>query len=126
MNEKIKEIADFYGYEAQSRQLIEEMAELTQAINKMWRCDEGLIFTDKPFDQGLIFTDKPLADVLEEIADVEICLDYVKYLIERKFGRREGMVDEKLNENKNFKIERELERMKNILQRRGREWRSLS
>lgn len=115
MNEKIKEIADFYGYEAQSRQLIEEMAELTQAINKMWRCDEGLIFTDKPF-----------ADVLEEIADVEICLDYVKYLIERKFGRCEGMVDEKLNKIKNFKIERELERMKNILQRRGREWRSLS
>mgnify|MGYP005829319167 FL=1 len=35
--EKIKIIARYYGYEAQSRQLIEEMAELTQAINKLWR-----------------------------------------------------------------------------------------
>lgn len=35
----IRYIADHYGYEAQSRQLIEEMAELTQAINKMWRID---------------------------------------------------------------------------------------
>ena len=28
------EIADYYGYEAQSNQLIEECAELIQAINK--------------------------------------------------------------------------------------------
>lgn len=32
--DKIKKIARRYGYEAQSRQCIEEMAELTQAINK--------------------------------------------------------------------------------------------
>ena len=30
-NEAIKKIADTYGYDAQSRQLIEEMAELTEA-----------------------------------------------------------------------------------------------
>lgn len=35
--EKIQKIADTYGYDAQSRQCIEEMAELTQAINKFWR-----------------------------------------------------------------------------------------
>lgn len=34
---KIQKIADTYGYDAQSRQCIEEMAELTQAINKFWR-----------------------------------------------------------------------------------------
>ena len=36
MNEekKIRVIANHYGYDAQSRQCIEEMAELTQAINK--------------------------------------------------------------------------------------------
>ena len=33
-NEAIKKIADKYGYDAQSRQLIEEMAELTVALNK--------------------------------------------------------------------------------------------
>lgn len=40
MNEKMKCIADEHGYEYQSRQLIEEMAELTQAINKAWRYDD--------------------------------------------------------------------------------------
>jgi len=35
--EKIKLIADTYGYGPQSRQLIEEMAECTVAINKLWR-----------------------------------------------------------------------------------------
>ena len=35
-NEAIKKIADTYGYDAQSRQLFEEMAELTVAINKNW------------------------------------------------------------------------------------------
>jgi Spy/CpxP family protein refolding chaperone len=32
--QKIQKIAQTYGYDAQSRQCIEEMAELTQAINK--------------------------------------------------------------------------------------------
>ena len=36
---QIKKIAVTYGYDAQSRQCIEEMAELTQAINKYWRKD---------------------------------------------------------------------------------------
>ena len=35
--QKIHFIADYYGYEPQSRQLIEEMAELTVALNKAWR-----------------------------------------------------------------------------------------
>lgn len=35
--QKIQYIANHYGYEPQSRQLIEEMAELTVAINKAWR-----------------------------------------------------------------------------------------
>ena len=34
VKEKIKAIVEKYGYDAQSRQCIEEMAELTQAINK--------------------------------------------------------------------------------------------
>lgn len=39
--EKIKIIAEHYGYDSQSRQCIEEMAELTQAINKFWRNQLG-------------------------------------------------------------------------------------
>ena len=34
MDNRIKTIADHYGYEAQSRQCMEECAELIQAINK--------------------------------------------------------------------------------------------
>lgn len=41
MREKIIQIADKYGYDAQSRQCIEEMAELTQAVNKFWRKQLG-------------------------------------------------------------------------------------
>lgn len=37
IEKKIELIAERYGYEPQSRQCIEEMAELTQAINKLWR-----------------------------------------------------------------------------------------
>ena len=56
-NEAIKKIADTYGYDAQSRQLIEEMAELMVAmfsliigcflkclnslLMKKWRCRNG-------------------------------------------------------------------------------------
>lgn len=81
MNEKLQRIADYYGYEVQSRQLIEEMAELTKAINKLWRCENGLI------DQ-LVYMPPELRrsihldSAIEEIADVEICLEYVKYLLD--------------------------------------------
>ena len=39
MNKNVIEtISQYYGYDEQSRQLIEEMAELTQAINKYLVC----------------------------------------------------------------------------------------
>lgn len=37
VDERIVRISDEYGYDAQSRQCIEEMSELTQTINKFWR-----------------------------------------------------------------------------------------
>ena len=59
-------IANHYGFESQSRQLIEEMAELTQAINKHWRNH---------------FCKDTETKIVEEIADVEICLEQIKFLI---------------------------------------------
>ena len=80
MSEKLQRIADYYGYETQSRQLIEEMAELTQAINKLWRCENGL--TDQQvYMLPEVRCSIHLDSVIEEIADVEICLEYVKYLL---------------------------------------------
>ena len=95
--QKIKYIADHYGYEPQSRQLIEEMAELTVAINKAWR---------KTFDE----IDKiPNIDdeehIEEEIADVEIMLLQIKYLI--------GVGNEELLEIVEKKLDRQIERIKN-------------
>ena len=68
---KIQKIADTYGYDAQSRQCIEEMAELTQAINKFWRKDlkcGQLTTLEVP-----IGSPQELS-IIEEIADVQIML----------------------------------------------------
>lgn len=95
--QKIQYIADHYGYETQSRQLIEEMAELTVAINKMWRRHEYNT------------TSKELAEahynILEEIADTLIMILQIKYLI----GVREGELSEIIEQ----KLDRQIERIKN-------------
>lgn len=103
MDERIKYISDFYGYEVQSRQLIEEMAELTKAINKLWRFENGQKI---PQTKG-----KLEAEILEEIADVEICLDYFKYLFNIKTNNLNGVVEN----IKNFKLNREIKRIKERL-----------
>lgn len=72
----IKLIAEHYGYEPQSRQLIEEMAELTVAINKYYRADKS----GKSARDSLNLEYK-LQNITEEIADVEIMLEQVKFLI---------------------------------------------
>ena len=94
--QKIQYIADHYGYESQSRQLIEEMAELTVAINKAWR---------KTFDA----VDKlPNMDdeerIEEEIADVEIMLSQIKYLL--------GVEERELSRIVESKLYRQIERIK--------------
>lgn len=94
--QKIQYIADHYGYEPQSRQLIEEMAELTVAINKAWR---------KTFDA----VDKlPNMDdeerIEEEIADVEIMLSQIKYLL--------GVEERELSRIVESKLDRQIERIK--------------
>lgn len=68
--EEIKKIAEHYGYEAQSNQLIEECAELIQAISKHLRAKE--------WDKEQI----ALENLIEEIADVEIMLEQIKYLLQ--------------------------------------------
>ena len=97
--QKIQYIADHYGYEPQSRQLIEEMAELTVAINKAWR---------KTFDA----VDKlPNMDdeerIVEEIADVEIMLRQIKYLL--------GVDEDELSQIAERKLDRQIERIKNAV-----------
>lgn len=95
MEEKIKIIAERYGYEPQSRQLIEEMAELTQAINKLWR------------KQNFGESSKEIAEahdnLQEEMADVIIMLWQIKGLL--AIGDRElSVIIER-------KLDRQMERI---------------
>ena len=97
---KIQKIADAYGYDAQSRQCIEEMAELTQAINKFWRKDlkcGQLTTLEVP-----IGSPQELS-IIEEIADVEICITQMKYLL--------AIREEDINKVIEQKLDRQLERI---------------
>ena len=102
MIDKMQRIADYYGYEAQSCQLIEEMAELTKAINKLWRCENGLI-DQLVYMPPELRRSMYLKSVIEEIADVGICLEYVKYLLD--------IATEDVDKVKEAKVERELNRI---------------
>lgn len=94
-------IANRYGYESQSRQLIEEMAELTVAINKLWRverfCDRKNIMDVKGFSYP------ETKEIIGEIADVEIMLAQIKHLLD---------CQDEVEQEKERKIFRQLERMK--------------
>lgn len=96
------ENAKYFGYEAQSNQLIEECAELIQAVNKYRRAAAGLgepVAEDK----------KALAldNLIEEIADVEIMLEQIKHLLK--------IPDEDLLAYKQFKVNRTRERIEGRL-----------
>ena len=90
-------IASHYGYEHQSRQCIEEMAELTKAINKHWRKE---IPNRNNYEL--------LQGIYEEIADVEVCLEQMKILL-NCHGEVEAM--------RNYKINREIKRITESLER---------
>ena len=65
MDKELKTIANHYGLRVQMRQLIEEMAELTQVICKVERYD----------------LDTVRDHLVEEVADVEVVLEQVIYLL---------------------------------------------
>ncbi len=103
IKDKIKLIADTYGYDAQSRQCIEEMAELTQAINKLWRAKNNVVNatteTEKMRYEFLFLTKKK--NLVEEIADVQIMLWQMEHLLNADAS---SIIEQKLD--------RQLERIK--------------
>ena len=103
-NEAIKKIADTYGYDAQSRQLIEEMAELMVSINKLWRVEKFCESKDILDIKG--FSVPETRNVIEEIADVTIMLEEIKYLLQ--------ISDTDINEIIEQKLNRQLERMRRM------------
>lgn len=101
IKKKIQKIAQKYGYDAQSRQCIEEMAELTQAINKFWR--KQLDCGKKTVLEVPIGTPEE-QHIEEEIADVIITIENVKHLLAIKEESIEKIMEEK--------VARQLERIK--------------
>lgn len=83
MKEKLRKIADHYGYVKQLCQTMEECGELTVACNKYLRS-------------------RDVSGLIEEIADVEIMTEQLKYLMNI------GIYVNKAKENK---IARQLERI---------------
>jgi hypothetical protein len=65
MDKDLRNIAEHYGLRVQMRQLIEEMAELTQVICKAERYD----------------LDTVREHLVEEVADVQVVLEQVIYLL---------------------------------------------
>lgn len=87
--QKIQYIADHYGYESQSRQLIEELSELIQAV-----CKHNRAFGGKEKDA-----------IIEEIADVEIMILQIEYILGVSAMKLDNMIESKLD--------RQIERIKN-------------
>lgn len=84
-----------FGGNAQIDVAVEEMAELTQALVKAKR-----YATDKEFDRFR-------ANVIEEIADVEIMLEQLRII----FGSHEKEIDDV----KTFKLKRLADRLKEMI-----------
>lgn len=99
MQDKLKIIAEHYGIENQSIQLMEEMAELTIALNKYRRSSkiEHQTISESIDEQFII------EQIIEEICDVEIVLEQIKYLLNHSSSE--------LAIWKQRKIERQLERI---------------
>lgn len=100
-DEAIKKIADNYGFSEQSRQLYEEMAELIIATNKAYRLQKSNACPF--FDEVAMERKNAFNNVIEEIADVTIMLEQIKYLL--------SISDTDINEIIEQKLNRQLERI---------------
>ena len=94
-------IADKLGYEEQSMQLIEEMAELTQAISKYRRYDDK----------------EDLLNLIEELCDVNIVLEQVIYLLSKKI---KDAMNVDLIKYFNDDVEYKINRTKKRIERTGK------
>ena len=94
---KVLEIINHYGLSAQLDQLIEECAELIQAINKHKRaCGNG-----QPVKMDTLSS---LINVLEEIADIEVVIDELKAYAPDNITT--------INDIKTKKVQRQINRIK--------------
>ena len=98
MDNELKKIAEHYGYEAQSNQLVEECAELIQAVSKYRRATAGVGQPLADYHRTVA-----LENLIEEIADVEVMIEQVKYLLQ--------IPEDEIEAVKLFKVNRTKDRM---------------
>lgn len=96
--QKIQHIADHYGYEPQSRQLIEELSELIQAV-----CKHNRAFGGKQLSESRECPEKDA--IIEEIADVTIMMCQIQHILGIGNLDLDSKIEQKLN--------RQIERIKN-------------
>lgn len=106
MEKKCLEIARYYGFDAQTNQLIEECAELIQAVNKYKR----QFLRGQPVRESSDGK-TPRDMIVEEIADVEVMLCQIKYLLH--------ITDLEVEDIAENKIERTMMRMEESNEREG-------
>lgn len=83
-----KQICKHYGIESQKMILMEECAELIQAVSKLTRAEQG----GKAFEKI-----QAAVDLVEEMADVQIMIEQVlKYYFKDGDSRVNYFIDEKL------------------------------
>lgn len=92
-------IADVYGQKNQQVILIEEMAELTQALCKISRMQ--ILGTD-PMPDEQDFYDQVMDNLIEEMADVSLVLDQMIHLLD---------CGDRVRQIKKLKAQRTIERM---------------
>ena len=96
--QKIQYIADHYGYEPQSRQLVEELSELIQAV-----CKHNRKFYGK---MPLYSRACPELDaIIEEMADVTIMMCQIQHIL--------GIGNLDLDSKIERKLDRQIERIRN-------------
>ncbi len=99
MKNELQYIADHYGFENQCSQLVEKMAELMVAINEYKRAHKSKVKTIS-HDIDMEYYKHCIA---AEIADTEIMLEQVKYLLNCEDDVNDIMIS---------KIERQMKRIK--------------
>ena len=97
--QKIRYIANHYGFENQSRQLMEECGELAQAANKMWRTTKEFVCGDGKSTE-FIAAEKNL---ISEMADVSIMIAQIQELL--------GISNDQIADQVEIKLNREIERI---------------
>ncbi len=94
--EKALEILNYYGDQKQRRQLVEECAELIQAVTKLERAQES-------GDVGKI-TEKVL-ELVGELVDVRIMLQQITMSLFQDVSK------DMINEQMEYKLQRQLDRI---------------